>query len=226
VVPARPASPHQEEIFADGSMLQGPMLPRWLLWLAAALVALAVLLVILWYALFRPQIRSTAQTEVNKQLSANGITPVGSTGNKPLGSTTGNSSGGGGSGSTGSGGGSTGATSNGGGGATVVSAGTTVNGVQQASGNGTRVVFTVPKGRSLEITDLLVENSAGDVGNLVLARNGTPVMEWAMANFRDLDYHWITPTVFGPGTQVQMVVSGCSGACTPAMYYAGHLVAS
>jgi hypothetical protein len=99
-----------------------------------------------------------------------------------------------------------------------------VNGVQQASGNGTRVVFNVPNGRSLQITDLLVENSAGDTGNLVLARNGTPVMEWAMANFRDLDYHWITPTVFGPGTQVQMIVSGCTGPCRPAIYYAGHLV--
>ena len=49
-------------------------------------------------------------------------------------------------------------------------------------------------------------------------------MQWAMANFRDLDYHWITPTVFGPGTQVQMIVSGCTGPCTPAIYYAGHLV--
>jgi hypothetical protein len=101
-----------------------------------------------------------------------------------------------------------------------------VNGVQQASGNGTRVIFNVPSGRSLQITDLLVENSAGDVGNLVLARNGTPVMEWAMANFRDLDYHWITPTVFGPGTQMEMIVSGCTGACTPAIYYAGHLVSA
>ena len=74
------------------------------------------------------------------------------------------------------------------------------------------------------MTDLLVENSAGSVGNLALARNGTPVMEWAMANFRDLDYHWITPTVFGPGSQVEMIVSGCSGPCNPGIYYAGHLV--
>ena len=45
-----------------------------------------------------------------------------------------------------------------------------------------------------------------------------------MANFRDLDYHWITPTVFGPGSQMQLIVSGCSGPCTPGIYYAGHLV--
>jgi hypothetical protein len=224
VAPARPPSPHQDEIFAEGSLLQGPLLPRWLLWLAGAIVALAALLVILWFALFRPQIRSTAQNEVNKQLAANGITPVSTSGGGKS-----SRSGGGGSSGGGSGGGSTATTvNNGGGGAgsSVVSSGTTINGEQRASGNGTTVIFTVPNGRSLQITDLLVENSAGDAGNLVLARNGTPVLQWAMANFRDLDYHWITPIVLEPKTQVQMIVSGCTGACTPAIYYAGHLVPS
>src|SRR2546430_1985218 len=81
-----------------------------------------------------------------------------------------------------------------GGGVTSLGAGGTINKVRQASGNGTYLIFTVPKGRTLQVTDLLVENSAGDAGNLTLALNGTPVMQWAMANFRDLDYHWITPT--------------------------------
>jgi hypothetical protein len=225
VAPARPPSPHPDELFADGSLLQGPLLPRWLLWLAGAIVALAALLLLLWFVLFRPQIRSTAQNEVNKQLTANGITPVSTSGGgKSSGSGGGGSSGGG-----GGGGGSTATTVNSGGGggnSSVVASGTTINGEQRATGNGTTVVFTVPNGKSLQITDLLVENTAGDVGNLVLARNGTPVLQWAMANFRDLDYHWITPIVLGPKTQVQMVVSGCTGACTPAIYYAGHLVPS
>ena len=220
VLPARPLSPHQEEISAEGSMLQEAMLPRWLVPVLAALVLLAGLLLLLWFLLFRPQIRSTATDQVNKQLAANGITPV-STGSK----TPSGGSGGGSSGSGGGGGGSSTATTvaTPAGGSTI-SSGATVNGVQQASGNGTKVVYNVPTGRSLQITDLLVENSAGDTGNLVLARNGSPVMQWSMANFRDLDYHWITPTVFGPGSQVQLIVSGCTGACTPAVYYAGHLV--
>jgi hypothetical protein len=223
VAPARPPSPHPDEIFTDGSLLQGPLLPRWLLWLAGAIVALAALLLLLWFVLFRPQIRSTAQDEVNKQLTANGITPVSTSGGgKSSGSGRGGSSGGG-------GGGSTVTTVNnggGGGGSSVVASGTTINGEQRASGNGTTKVFTVPNGKSLQITDLLVENTAGDAGNLVLARDGTPVLQWSMANFRDLDYHWITPIVLGPKTQVQMIVSGCTGACTPAIYYAGHLVPS
>jgi hypothetical protein len=51
-------------------------------------------------------------------------------------------------------------------------------------------------------------------------------MEWALANFRDLDYHWIAPTLFGSGSTMQMVVSGCPNACTPGIYYAGNLVRS
>ena len=49
-------------------------------------------------------------------------------------------------------------------------------------------------------------------------------MSWSMANFRDLDYHWITPTVFVARSQMQLVVNGCAGTCTPGIYYAGRLV--
>jgi hypothetical protein len=214
-------------------MLQASLLPRWLVVLVAALVGLALLLVILWYALFRPQIRSTAQNEVNSQLTAKGVTPVSTAGDSRSGAPVTSAGGPNGGGSTGApsgasgqaaGGSSPGATRSG-----IDTASSradrTINRAQQASGNGKFVVFNIPKGQSLQITDLLVENSAGAAGNLTLARSGTPVMQWAMANFRDLDYHWITPTVFGPETQVQMIVSGCTGPCTPAIYYAGHLVA-
>jgi hypothetical protein len=222
----RVPSPHKEEISTDGSMLQEPLLPRWLLAAIGALVALAVLLAILWFALFKPQVKSTAQNEVNKQLAANGITPVSGTNGSKSGS-------GGGSGSSGGSGGSSATTVPGGGnGSTVVGgsgagsggAGVTVNGGLTANGDGTRVVFTVPTGQTLQVTDILVENAAGAAGTLTLARSGVPVMSWSMANFRDLDYHWITPTMFGPSSQMQLVVAGCSGTCTPGIYYAGRLV--
>jgi hypothetical protein len=99
-----------------------------------------------------------------------------------------------------------------------------VNGGVTATGDGTRVVFTVPNGKTLQVTDILVENASGATGTLTLARSGTPVMSWSMANFRDLDYHWITPTVFVANSQMQLVVNGCAGSCTPGIYYAGHLV--
>ena len=222
---ARPGAsvrPHPAELTTDGTMLQEALLPRWLLLAIGALVALAALLVLLWFVLFKPQLRDTAQKEVNKQLASQGLISSGT------GSGSGGSSGSGGGGSGGGSGSSTVSTPANGSGSSSTGVpgvgGVTINGEAQASGNGTKVAYTVPNGKSLEITDIVVENSAGNSGNVTLARSGTTVIAWSMANFRDLDYHWITPTVFGSGTQVQMVVSGCSGACTPGIYFAGHLV--
>ena len=94
----------------------------------------------------------------------------------------------------------------------------------RAAGNGTFPIVTVPSREYLEITDLLVQNSAGGDGILTLASGGKPLMQWSMDDFRDLDYHWITPTVFAPQSKVELVLSGCTSACTPGIYYAGHFV--
>jgi hypothetical protein len=211
---AAPVLPHPPAVTTDGSLVQQPMLPGWLLKALAVLVALAVLLVILWFALFKPQLRSTAKDEVNKQLAATGLI----TSSKP------SSGSSGGSGKSSSGGSKSSPGTAPASPPVVISNGGSVNSSAAAAGNGSQVVYTVPVGQSLNITDLLVENPAGDTGTIALARNGTLLMQWSLANFRDLDYHWITPTVFGPGTQVQMVVSGCPNACTPGMYVAGNLV--
>jgi hypothetical protein len=216
--------PHPPEINTEGSLMQSALLPRWLLALAAAIVALAAIAVILWFTLLKPTIRSTAKDQVKSQLAAAGISPTGSGA-----STTGSGAGGGGSSG---GGGSGGGSGSSGGSATTVapltvsSSGQTINGSSQANGNSTQTMFTVPSGFTLDVTDLLVQNAAGDTGTLGVAKDGTVLMQWSMANFRDLDYHWIAPTVFGPGTHLQMIVSGCTTACHPGVYFAGNLVKS
>jgi hypothetical protein len=49
------------------------------------------------------------------------------------------------------------------------------------------------------------------------------LMSWALANFRDLDYHWITPVYFRPASKLEFVVKNCSGTCTPSLYFAGSM---
>ena len=215
--------PHKREIVADGSMLQESLIASWVFKALAALVALAVLFTILWFALFKPQIKSTALNAVRSQQQSQG-----NSGN--TGSNSGNNSGAG-SQNGGTGGSSSNVTtavppSGGNSSSSGASSSASVNGTGTANGNGTTTIFTVPSGRTLEITDILVENSAGNSGVISLERGGTVLMQWALANFRDLDYHWIVPTVFGSGSKVQMVVSGCPNACTPGIYYAGNLVKS
>ena len=52
------------------------------------------------------------------------------------------------------------------------------------------------------------------------------IMQWALANFRDLDYHWISPIVFAAGDTMSLITTGCSASCAPGMYYAGYLANS
>lgn len=224
---ASDAPPHPARVSADGSMLQEALLPRWAMALIAALVALAVLAVVLWFTVLKPQIRSTAKNEVKTQLAAQGLS-AGGGGGSPSGSPSGGSGSGAGSGS-GGGSGSTTPTSVGTSTAaagTGTSGGLTVNGSSVAPGNGNQIVYTVPAGRTLQVTDLLVQNAAGDSGTLTLFRNGEQLMQWSMADFRDLDYHWVSPTIFATGAKMTMSVSGCAGPCHPALYYAGNLVRS
>ena len=218
---APPDGVHPAETHVDGSVLQEAMLPRWLVPLVAAVAALAVLAVVLWFAFLRPQIKSAASREVRNQLASAGIAPAGGNpgGGSPAGTPSGAGGGGGGGGTS-----PTTAVAVVASGPVAGSGGLTVNGSKHASGNGTTTVYTVPSGRTLQVTDLLVQNAAGDSGTFSVERDGQVLMQWAMANFRDLDYHWIAPTVFGPGTQLQISVSGCSGACRPGIYYAGLLV--
>jgi hypothetical protein len=90
--------------------------------------------------------------------------------------------------------------------------------------NNSTAVYGVPRRHTLEVTDILLENSNGASGSIYLERSGQVLMSWSLANFRDLDYHWITPVYFGGRSQLQLTVKGCSSVCTPSLYFAGNLV--
>jgi hypothetical protein len=200
---AGPEALHPPQIVVQGSMIQDPLLGGAApLKALAVLAAVALLGVLLWFALVKPQIKSAAGDAVTKQLNTAGIQ-------------TGPATGGGGAGALPGGAKS--------GGSSVTTSGLTVNGSLVAAGNGSQQ-YTVPSGKTLQVTDLVVQNAAGDIGTVALARDGAVLIQWAMANFRDLDYHWITPLVFGPGAQLQLIASGCTDACAPGIFYAGNLV--
>lgn len=209
-------APHPPKSNSDGSLLQQALLPRWVLAVIAALIALAVILVILWFAFLKPQIHDTAENVAKSQLANAGI----GTSTSPPSGNSGPNSGTSTQSSTPTTLGSTSAVGTG----TPSSPGLTVNRSGVASGNGNQVLYAVPTGKTLQITDMLIQNAAGDNGTLSLARGGSVLMQWSMADFRDLDYHWVSPVLFTAGSTVVMSVSGCTNACHPALYYAGLLV--
>lgn len=85
--------------------------------------------------------------------------------------------------------------------------------------------FDVPNDQRLSLTDIVVQNPGGDRGLLQIKRGDENVLiEVRLENFRDLDYHFVSPVVFGPGQQVVLTVR-CENeedkACNASGYFNG-----
>jgi hypothetical protein len=205
-----------DPLVLDGAMLQDPLLASWAMKALALVVAVIVVAAVLWLALVKPQIDSAAKDQVNKQLTAAGVSVPNSSAKSPAaGGAKATAAGG----ATSSGGAATGPTTGGGGN------GPAVDGRLSITGNGT-APYTVPSGHTLELTDIVLENPNGDPGSLIIARSGQVLLQLSMSNFRDLDYHFVSPIVFRPGSQLQLITAGCTTACSPGVYYSGYLPAT
>lgn len=75
--------------------------------------------------------------------------------------------------------------------------------------------YVVAAAKSLQITDIVLQNPQGDVGELQLRRGTETLLTVSLANFRDLDYHFVTPILVAAGQQVTVQVH-CDQPGTPA----------
>ena len=69
-------------------------------------------------------------------------------------------------------------------------------------------------GRTLYITDLVFSNPNGASGALRLRRSGQDLMVLRLENFRDLDFHFVSPIVVGPGQQLRLACEADPGPAT------------
>ena len=207
-VAAADASP----VVLDGSILQTPILPPWTFRAVAMAVVLAVAGFVAWQALLKPAIESSAREQAEEVLAAVGITPP---------------------------------PSDGGGGATPSPApsGTDPATLPPDTSPSPAPSATVPPGPSgatptdgrllagsaplspaagmtLYLTDLVFSNPSDTAtGELRLERSGQPLLVLQLQNFRDLDFHFVTPIVVASDQQLAIVCApGCPGA---ALYYSG-----
>jgi len=225
-------------IVLDGSMLQEAILPRWLIPALLALLGLLILAVVLWALVLQPAIK-TATTQA---LADAGFTPKpslvsgggGGASSAPGGAS---SAPGGGSPSPAaspSGGSPSPAASPGGGSPSPVpSAGPATptpaqvgNGVPQdgrLAADGSNPPSTT-FGSSFYMTDLVFANPNGRAGTLQLLRDGFVLVTLRLENFRDLDFHYVTPVVIQKGQKLSFTAScSSSGACDPSVYYSGFV---
>ena len=81
-----------------------------------------------------------------------------------------------------------------------------------ASGGGSDTAsYTVAEGTTLAITDLVLQNPQGDSGRVDVLVEDNPIMTLALANFRDIDYHFVSP-IEVPGQKSFSIRTVCQKA--------------
>ena len=222
----------------DGVFVQEQLLPKWLLKALLALLALLLLAVLLWYALLRPTIESAAQDTVAEE-----VEPLAERVDAMEEAAADQAAAGGGS------------TPPAGGEDTPPTETTAPVGSQPVSpildigaamdfripadppvtlGETDDFTFTPDEGVTISITDVLLQNPAGDAGRLrVIRRSGSGdevLLDVGLANFRDLDYHFVSPLRIDPGesvvvqvlcTAVGTATPPAAAGCTPAVSFSG-----
>lgn len=211
-----------QPIVLDGSMLQEAILPRWLIPALIGLVAVLVALAILWATLLQPAIKSAA----TQALEDAGITPL------PTNVAAATPAGGGG---TPPGGGATPTPA--GGAATPAPGGTATptpgaptpttppisEGVPQDGRLAADKSYpaNVPFTDVFYLTDLVFANPSGKTGTLQLQRDAFTLITLRLDNFRDLDFHYVTPIVIKAGESLVLAVHCDTQPCDPSVYYSG-----
>lgn len=201
----------------DAEFVQIPVFPKWLLAVLAALVAL----LLAWFTLVRPAVRSAAKEaadEVVQQRPTPGGDEQSGQGTGAGGTRPGAGSGGGAGTQPGTGGGDGTGTETGPGGGGGVAGGqqgsATID-VQTAGGADKTGTYKVPEGKVFGITDIVVANFQGDEGVLTINFGERKITTIALETFRNQDYHWVTPIRIAANDTVTAQVT-CAKPGTPA----------
>jgi hypothetical protein len=212
-------------VLLDGSLLQEAVLPRWLIPALLAVLVALIALTVIWLTLLQPAIKSAATqaledagiTPLPTQAGGNGkptaaptaapvtppptplppgVTPAPPTPVPPSPAPPSASPGG------------------------VPITGTPRDGRLAVNGsNQSSVTFDQP----YYLTDLVFANPSGRAGTMQLMRDSFVLITLRLENFRDLDYHYVTPIVVQKGQVLALKVSCSSGSCDPSVYFSGFL---
>ncbi|MFC8507756.1 hydrolytic protein [Streptomyces sp. NPDC057411] len=192
----------------EGEFVQIPIFPRWLLAVLAALLAL----LIAWFTLVRPAVRSTAR-EAADEVVQKRPAPSADPNVRPPGTGDGTRPGGsGGTTAPGSGGDGKGTGAGGAGGGQQGSA--TID-LETSGGRTATGTYTVPPGKAFGITDIVVANFQGDEGVMTIGFGDRKITTIALETFRNQDYHWVTPIRITESQTVTIQVT-CAKPGTPA----------
>ncbi|WP_127792209.1 hypothetical protein [Agromyces sp. LHK192] len=207
VVPEGEGAPEPRTL--DGSYTQLRMFPRWLWKALLALLLLLLALIALWFLVLKPAIEATAKEAIEGPVaeaqdkadaaaqqadqaaqSANEAKAAVGQPTEPI---------------------------------DPVAPGPTVTSNEidlrfsasaAANGEDESERFTIPANAQFRITDLVLQNPSGSFGTLTIenADVAAPIISTGMENFRDIDYHFVTPVELQSEDELFIKV-----VCTPAV---------
>lgn len=190
VVEVAPESSTPVEL--DGSYVQTPVVPKWLLWLLLGLIALLATLVALWFTLLKPTIESQAKEAAAEEAAvaqaaaeeaqknaeaANGAATEAEKSAKEASDTAGGKP----------------ATEKPGRKEPRVVVTDVSRRLHVVTGGTGAAAFPVPEDGVYRLTDVVLSNPQGDLGRATLLVDGEVQLEVALENFRDLDFHFVSP---------------------------------
>ncbi|EWM17599.1 LOW QUALITY PROTEIN: LigA protein, partial [Kutzneria sp. 744] len=221
-----------DPVSADGTFIQNQLLPKWLLPALAALIALLILAVVLWFTIVKPEVQSTAKQAAQEQ-----VTPVISIADRAQqqaesaqqqAAQAQQAAGGGNAPKPGAG------TGAGGTGATDVPGTATdfrivANAAVTADANNFKkfgMEVPPPADKVLVVTDFLLQNPYGDNGIIRIQRDNQVLAEFGLGNFRAFDYHVGQTWRILPGQHLVITVncqSATSGTCRSSASFSGKI---
>lgn len=223
-------APAFEPLVVDGVMIQERLLPTWVLPALGVLALVVAALVALWFTVLEPKVQSIATEQVRKEVgkdvdkvteAAKQATDAADQANKaveqvkepdPTPGTDDPAV--------------DDAVAAGAGGPVDFRIATKAAVV--TDGSYQRFTFTAPESKAMDIGDLVLQNPRGDTGFLRIVLGDDVVLETGLANFRDLDYHYVNalhvaadkPVV----VEVNCTTAGAGGpSCTPSVSFSGKL---
>ena len=234
---------------ADGMFVQRAILPHWLVRALLALLLALIALALLWQFAFKPVVRSAAKNAAKADVSQAAVDAA-----KLAVAAVDNGKGSGARAGAGAGGDTTAAGSGPGSGSPSdttgagASAGAGGDGTGDDGRGGTSTAKRIEvevasnetksgdwtpaedKAKQFNLTDIVLQNPKGDTGLLRVKRGGDILLESALENFRDLDFHFVAPYVYKSGEKLTIEIvcknPDTAGNCKAAATLTGFLKAA
>jgi hypothetical protein len=201
-------------VVLDGTYVQQPTFPPWLGKALLALLALLLLLAALWFLILKPTVEAAAKDAVDPQVKE--AAAQADEAKKGADQAEGASKDAGGASTEAAK--SAGSASNSAktaakivGGATPKAKFVTTPFAKRLEstplgGQDETVTFTVPKKTVMQLSDLVMSNPQGDFGRVKVSLEDQVLFDMALENFRDIDYHFVTPIEGKADQQLKMAV--------------------